>query len=250
MRTWPDTLAALLAAHHPLLAFDFDGTLAPITEDPDHAAIPAALLDDLATLSARARVALVSGRPRTFLEERLGELAKRGITIASNFGRSEEVDEGWRARLDAAEHALRSLEAAGALIERKPTSVAIHVRRHPELAPGAAALAEELSMTSGLELQPARQAWELLVPSGASKGTALKELLAEGTDVALYAGDDVSDVAAMKALRESSVASYCIAIDSGELPEALAHVADEVISQGELHARLHHLAVAWVGHHR
>ena len=53
----PDGLAALDAAlaRRALLAFDFDGTLAPIVADPDHARVPPALVPRLARLTERQR---------------------------------------------------------------------------------------------------------------------------------------------------------------------------------------------------
>ena len=54
-------LAAVLATR-PLLAFDIDGTLAPIVEHPDDARLPERVQDCLAHLARHYEVAIVTGR--------------------------------------------------------------------------------------------------------------------------------------------------------------------------------------------
>jgi trehalose 6-phosphate phosphatase len=57
-------------AREVALCLDFDGTLAPVVENPDNARPLPGLLELLATLAARfAAVALVSGRPAAYLAE-------------------------------------------------------------------------------------------------------------------------------------------------------------------------------------
>jgi len=240
MTGWRDVVTALVRAHRPLVALDFDGTLASITADPSRASIAPDLLDDLNGLARTLRIAIVSGRPRSFLTDQLGDLAVR-IEIASNYGRDETATPADRDLLDRVARDLADLAADGALIERKPTSVALHVREHPELADRAAVTVQRLAAAYHLDLQEARQAYELLLPSSATKGTAVLSLITDDTDFVLYAGDDVGDIAAIEAVRGHGGPSWCLAIDSGELPPALAAISDEVIDQPELHRRLHSL---------
>ena len=60
----PPGLAALLQLmrRHALLAFDFDGTLAPIVAHPPDARVPAAMALQLATLAACLPTAIITGR--------------------------------------------------------------------------------------------------------------------------------------------------------------------------------------------
>ena len=56
----------------PLLAFDFDGTLAPIVARPDQAHVPDAVAHGLAELSRALPVAVVTGRSVADVRARLG----------------------------------------------------------------------------------------------------------------------------------------------------------------------------------
>ena len=68
----PEKLAVELAsrARYLALCLDFDGTLAPIVDDPDQARPLPGVVDLLGALAGRfAAVALVSGRPAAYLAE-------------------------------------------------------------------------------------------------------------------------------------------------------------------------------------
>jgi len=56
----------------PLLAFDFDGTLAPIVPMPHEARVPKAVSDGLDRLSRRLPLAIITGRSVTDVKPRLG----------------------------------------------------------------------------------------------------------------------------------------------------------------------------------
>src|ERR1700728_2860204 len=73
---WPDESALFL---------DFDGTLSPIVEDPVGARPLPGVPELLRRLAGRlALVAVVSGRPTTFLAEVLG--APAGVTLVGLYG--------------------------------------------------------------------------------------------------------------------------------------------------------------------
>ncbi|HET7722531.1 MAG TPA: trehalose-phosphatase, partial [Acidimicrobiales bacterium] len=70
---------------------DFDGTLAPIVEDPAAARPLPGVVDALAALAGRyGRVGVISGRPASFLAEHLGG---RGVFLSGLYG-LEFVEEG------------------------------------------------------------------------------------------------------------------------------------------------------------
>ena len=81
----PEGLRALDQAlgENPLLAFDFDGTLAPLVDHPDDARVPPALEPRLARLTELADVAIISGRALADLEHRL---AFRPRVLVGNHG--------------------------------------------------------------------------------------------------------------------------------------------------------------------
>ncbi|PYC85417.1 trehalose-phosphatase [Streptomyces tateyamensis] len=213
-------LAALLAdPAGAVLAFDFDGTLAPIVTDPEQArAHPgaAAALARLAPLTGG--LAVVTGRP-ALGAVRLGGFADQpglaDLVVLGHYG--AERWEGATGKLTAPPPpagvaALRAdlpgLLAGLALppgiaVEDKERSLAVHTRRTDD--PDAVlellrAPLAELAAAHGLVVEPGRMVLELR-PPGVDKGAALTGLLAErGARAVLYAGDDLGDLAAFAAV--------------------------------------------------
>jgi trehalose 6-phosphate phosphatase len=54
----------------------------------------------------------------------------------------------------------------------------------------------KLAATAGLGVRPGKEVLEICIP-GIDKGTAIRELIGEGTAAACYAGDDLGDLPAM-----------------------------------------------------
>ena len=73
----PEGEAALAAVMRlaPVLAFDFDGTLAPIVARPDQAHVPPPVSEGLAHLAQRLPVAVISGRSVADVRARLARPA-------------------------------------------------------------------------------------------------------------------------------------------------------------------------------
>jgi trehalose 6-phosphate phosphatase len=126
--------AALLAlfAAHPILVFDFDGTLAPIVADPQAARILLPAARALKTLSQRWPVAVVTGRAVSDVRERLGfePWAIVGSHGAEDPSSPDAVDPS---RLDLVRLALQgeagqALRLAGVQVEDKGQSMALHYR--------------------------------------------------------------------------------------------------------------------------
>jgi trehalose 6-phosphate synthase/phosphatase len=140
--TSAETLAELAVelARAPalVLLLDYDGTLVPFFDGPEHAVPDPPLLALLARLAGRPATAVhvVSGRAPATLERWLGALpvwlhAEHGYWSRPPGGSwqgLEGPDLGWRAR---ARPILDDFVArtAGASIEEKPTSLAWHYRR-------------------------------------------------------------------------------------------------------------------------
>ena len=127
--------AALAATmrQHPLLAFDFDGTLAPIVPRPHQARIPTAVSARLAWLVARLPLAIVTGRSVADVRARLGF---KPTYIVGNHGAEDDADPVGSASRAGALDPLRRLLAsraaalgeAGVLVEDKGQSIALHYR--------------------------------------------------------------------------------------------------------------------------
>lgn len=184
---------------------DFDGTLAPIVEDPASAVPLPAVAATLEGLRQRyAVVAVVSGRPVAFLVRHLPP----GLTLCGLYGleqrRGGVLSEhpqaaGWRSTIDAvAADAARSLPT-DVEVEHKGLSLTLHFRRHPEHATTTGVWAAEAANVAGLHVRPAKMSLELHPPVTVDKGTVVDELT-EGLSLACYVGDDAGDLPAFDAL--------------------------------------------------
>ena len=213
----PSSLSARLhelAHRHPLLvALDFDGVLAPLSDDP------AAVTPLPETVAAIRRlvahgipVAVVSGRDLASLSS----VAQIGPGVLMVGGHGDEWAEPARlevshADLDAhvdvvhaAAVAAHRVAAAhpGAWIELKRTSVAVHVRRMPShlRAAALAAARQALHGIPGVRLLPGTDVLEATT-TPADKGVAVQTLRAlSGAAAVIFLGDDVTDEAAFARL--------------------------------------------------
>lgn len=228
------------------LCLDFDGTLAPIVDDPDTARPLAGVEDLLTRLASRyAAVALLSGRPATYLARRI---TADGVRYLGLYGLQEmrdghlHVDPGLEAARPAVVAAGRDLQAAtavrtsGAHLEDKEYAVAVHTRRVPD--PEAAAAPIEAAVTEiaerrGLEVIRGRLVWELRPAVRADKGDAVRRVVGEsGARAVVVAGDDLGDLpafAAAEGLAEEGYWALRVAVRSPEAPPALLERADLVV---------------------
>jgi trehalose 6-phosphate phosphatase len=225
---------------------DFDGTLAPIVDDPDAArpieGAPAVLAD----LAGRyGRVAVISGRPVSFLLAHFGRPAHLGdpapgVVLIGLYGLERAVGgevrqspgaAQWRPVVDAAATSAEAAAPAGVRVERKGLTVTLHYRGADEQAGWTATFATELAAASGLVGHPGKKSWELRPPVPTDKGTVVEELAA-GLDAVCYAGDDMGDVpafAALARLRAAGVATLAVAAGGTETPAQLIEAADLVV---------------------
>jgi trehalose 6-phosphate phosphatase len=232
-----------------LIAFDFDGTLAPIVPDPaDARVLPAALAALRALAPLVGTVAVVTGRPAATAVE-YGSLDQvPGIVVLGHYGRQRWHD----GQLDspppppglvlARERLPEVLAAAGAdegiRIEDKADALAVHTRRAAD--PGAAlARVREpllrLADQAGLRAEPGRLVIELR-PDGADKGIALTELADQRQPSAvLFCGDDLGDLpafAALRRMRRGGLPALAVCSGSAEVTE-LAEQADLIVAGPE-----------------
>jgi trehalose 6-phosphate phosphatase len=239
-----EALAAIKARPgKTLAAFDFDGTLSPIVDDPGSARAQDGAVAALAELARHVgKVAIITGRPAAAAVEKGGLSGVEGLVVLGQYGRERWEDGVLEAPepppgVDEARRKLpRLIETApeGVAIEDKGHALAVHTRRaaEPEVALErlrgiVAALAER----TGLMVEPGRFVLELR-PPGMDKGAALRALAAElGSVAVLYAGDDLGDLAAydaIEALREEGVPGVKVCSGSDEVT-ALADRADIVV---------------------
>ena len=226
----PRSLLARLAEapERAALVFDVDGTLAPIVERPEDARVPDSTRALLGQLAGRyALVACVSGRASGDAARVVGV---DGVRYVGSHGLELDPDaDAWRARL-------REF-AAGVdwPVEDKGLTLSFHYRGAEDEQAARAALerAADEARDAGLRARFGRKVLELLPPVDASKGTAVRRLLADaGLERALYAGDDTTDMDGFAALERLEL-GVRVAVASNEGPPALAQAADIVVASAE-----------------
>lgn len=245
MRDINATIAALTA--HPgdtALLVDFDGSLSPIVEHPAEArALPEAVTQ-LERLAARlGRVAIVSGRPVSFLTAQvpLADVTFCGLYGMEHFtGGIRTVDPSVVPHLDAVRAATSELARRfpSEVVESKAgVSVTLHWRPVPARADEIREAAREVAQRFGLRELSSRMAVELRPPVELDKGTAARALI-DGFDVAAFAGDDTGDLAAFAALERARETGQLrdairIGVDSAEAPPELAASVDVLVDGPE-----------------
>ena len=231
-----------------LVALDFDGTLAPLVDDPDSArALPGALeaVTALAELPDTS-VALISGRAMDSLL-RVSQ-APDAVLLSGSHGvevrlaaapeltvTADEAD-----RLSRLRSALEPIASdyQHAWVEEKPAGFALHTRLASE-ADAEAAVTRAIAAVQaipGLTTRRGSNVLEFSVRS-TNKGDAL-EVLREhsGATAVFFAGDDVTDEDAFSVLRAGDLGLKC-----GQ-GETLAEY--RVADPAEVADVLHQLAIA------
>lgn len=184
-------LRAVLA-RRPFLAFDFDGTLAPIVSQPDLASAPVAVARRLARLTTLRPVAIITGRRVSDVRPRLGFTPQFVIGKHGAEWEQRGVFDVDPARLDPARTLLRTqaaeLAALGVRVEDKGLSLALHYRVAPPhwftVRVGAAGSAASFFIDTQAEVPLLQDMIDLLFaqPSRVSRGRARAESPAGGCD--------------------------------------------------------------------
>lgn len=234
---------------------DFDGTLAPIVDDPAAARPHDDAVHVLGRLSERwGVVAVVSGRPAGFLAEHLAGaghtrfLGLYGLERASGDSSSVVTHPdaaGWRDAVAAAAAEAESSVPPGVAVEGKGLTVTLHYRAAPERAAEVDRLAEELSRRHALQAHAGKMSVELRPPVEVDKGTVLTELSA-GLEAVAFAGDDIGDLpafSALRALRSAGTVTLSVASGGPETPAEVVDAADLAVDGPDgILAVLHRLA--------
>jgi trehalose 6-phosphate phosphatase len=189
------------AASQPLLyAFDFDGTLAPISHDRHAVAVSDSTLQSLGALSKRAPCAIVTGRALSDVAMRINGyvphlIGNHGIesplTAPSVLIEAERTCATWKQQLQSS----LPLTSLGAEIEDKRYSLTVHFRGAQNPADvGMAALAALRQLRPAAQLIEGKYAINVLPPGQSGKGFATLALMKHlGRTGLFYIGDEETD---------------------------------------------------------
>lgn len=178
-----------------LLAFDYDGTLAPIVDDPADAFMSTATRELMWQLAQRYPVIVISGRAQPDALQRLRGVGllevvgNHGIEPRHAANRYVEQVRRWSYALDACVSAL-----SGVVVEDKIYSLAVHYRHASDKIAARAAILETATALGDARVLGGKDVVNLVPRDAVDKGAALKreqERLHCGA--AIYVGDDETD---------------------------------------------------------
>jgi trehalose 6-phosphate phosphatase len=193
----PGNLRALagFASSNVLLAFDYDGTLAPIAPTPAGARMRPSTRRWLTRVAQRYPCVVISGRPLEDLEKRLDS-----IPLWYLFG-----NHGFEPHAGNDDHAARARDWAdrlseqlpveeGLIIEHKKYSVTVHYRRVRNKQRVMKAIVDAVQQLPDVRAVGGTEAVNLLPTGGADKGVAVQQARAMfACNTVIYVGDDETD---------------------------------------------------------
>lgn len=189
------SILAHFASSNVLLAFDYDGTLAPIASTPGRARMRAETRRLLAHVARRYPCVVISGRALDDLMRRLGR-----IPVWYAFGNHGlEPSDGGESRAARVGNWVRQLTERltghpGIVIEEKTHSVTIHYRHVRDKRGVRDAIADAVSALPDVRALGGVQAVSLIPRGGPDKGVALQQARRMfACQTAIYVGDDETD---------------------------------------------------------
>lgn len=200
-----------MAAVPSILAFDLDGTLAPIVADPDEARVPETTATLLTALSRLWPLAIITGRSIADARQRLGFTP---AYLYGNHGAERFNGNGmnsWRKQLNPCrKHLVRNqvgLASRGIVLEDKGLSLALHYRQS-----GSAGMASNwlnalvAPVIGGIHTSHGHLVMNITPKDAPDKGDALVEIVQDsGAVQAFMMGDDVNDECAFDKAPPGSV---------------------------------------------
>ncbi len=224
---------------------DFDGTLAEMVLDPLDARPLEGAVEVLHRLSLDfGVVAVISGRPASFLVNKLGigKVSSKlqvfglyGMESANLDGTITSLPSAEKYRSQVIEMTKLAHEQApnGVIVEPKGLSLALHWRTSPQQQPWVEAFVSEMASKYSFRPYPGRMSKELKPPLETDKGSTAKQVL-QGLDSACFIGDDLGDVPAFEALKsiyeDKSLCSYLnVGVRNSEIPSSMLDICDFIL---------------------
>jgi trehalose 6-phosphate phosphatase len=231
---------------------DIDGTLAPIVRHAEDAHVPETTRTPLIAVARKyGVVACISGRTATdarrvvalgsiaYVGNHGGELLRPGASQAEvepEFAHWTRRVQDFAGRVDTEELARLRVR-----FEDKGPIVAWHWRGAPDEEEARAAVDRIAASAekAGFKTHWGRKVLEVRPPVQVDKGGAVQRLLREvDVDAVLYAGDDVTDLDAFRAIAKLAEsgrvkAAVRVGVRSDEGPPEIAREADVVVESGD-----------------
>lgn len=226
------------ALSNVLLAFDYDGTLAPITERPESAHMRRHTQRLLAKVSRRYPCVVISGRALDDIAQRVKRIplwyvfGNHGLEPASADATRRGPTAEWLRRLRE-----QLPDHPGVVIEDKKHTVTIHYRGARDRRRAVAAIDEAVQTLPDARVVGGAEAVNLLPRGGAHKGVALQRALKLfACSTAIYVGDDDTDEDAFAAVAADHLLG--IRVEAASASHARYHLG----SQKEIDTLLQALA--------
>jgi trehalose 6-phosphate phosphatase len=231
---------AQIAWARVLLAFDFDGTLAPIVEHPTDARMRERTRLLFERVCALYPCAVISGRARDDVSRRIAGAPVCHVIGNHGLECGDDVESFARQIQQIRPTLERGLAGRpGIEIEDKGYSLAIHYRRSRQKRADRKAIQDCVrALPSRLRLMAGKLVVNVIPEGAPHKGEALLRVRAEvGADTALYVGDDITDedvfeidqpgrLLTVRVGRSSATSAEYFVRDQREVDRLLARLAD------------------------
>ncbi|KYG63795.1 hypothetical protein AZI86_13305 [Bdellovibrio bacteriovorus] len=136
---WPSQMQIHLRSNKVRLILDYDGTLTPLKPKPELAVLDPAVREVIAKLNDDIEVFIVSGRPRSFLEEQFGNMP---VNLVAEHGAFYKLaGQKWQSRINSdirswyndVSSAMESysVKVPFSFVEKKEASIVWHYRQSP-----------------------------------------------------------------------------------------------------------------------
>lgn len=215
-----------LARDRPLVALDFDGTLAPLVDDPRDARMRENTRALLRVMAPLYPCAVVSGRARADVATRVEDASL--VAVVGNHGAeggSAAPPADLRARVLAWANTLRQgLRGDDVEVEDKGFTVAVHYRRARDRAEARGRIVHLASTLSGARVFGGHAVVNVAPTGAPTKGDAIARLAAEWpAHPVVYVGDDDTDEDAFR----SPLVTHPVRVGRSERSAARYYVDDQ-----------------------
>jgi len=225
----PDHLRTLagFASSNVLVAFDYDGTLAPIAARPEDAHMRPATRRLLASVASAYPTIVISGRALADVTTMLSSVplwyvyGNHGLEPAGPRTDAPADTRAWVAQL-----APRLPAELGVRIEDKGHTLTLHFRGVPDRDRALAGIEAAVQALPDVSVLRGKEAINLLPRSAGNKGVALMQALKTfACQQAIYVGDEETDEAAFTAGGDRTLA---IRIEPSERSRARYHLGSQL----------------------